>query len=293
MSAEVLNFKNADYRRFDNFLAEKGWGVYPEKWHQFWTALDRKIKDSGQEIRLENPLILGGSMASELSKRHRFIGHLLVAERAGFLEWALEYLARIEANDWAGLVNSHPVFPHQKQPILYITGRGGSLDRGYATVLKERCLDFDGVELNGDFLKLDHVDQTTVISEILKQYSESTIIANSYGAYLVLYSLASQKLDLNNVFFHSPVTGSAMLEGTYFRPAGARVVEAAISECKFIGTIKNLTVVVGSDDIQCDPQRCQLMAAAFHGRATVIPNQGHQISSNKLEKFTDEFFSSV
>ena len=290
---ETPTFSNHDYRRLDQRVADIGWGVYPEKWHQFWMALDRQIRSSGQQVRLEKPLILGGVMASDLAKRHRFIGHLLTAERYGLLEWALGYLDQFEANDWAGICDHHPIFPEQKTPILYITGRGGSLDHGYVDVLKQRCLDYDGVAINGELLKLDHTDQIKVISEILKQYCRSTVIANSYGAYLVLYSLASQRLHLNDVLLHSPVTGSAMLAGTYFRPAGARVVEAAINECKFAGTIKNLSVVVGGDDVQCDPQRCQLMAAAFHGRVTVIPNQGHQISPRKLEKLTDEFFSSI
>lgn len=289
MPVEVLNFKNADYRRFDELLAKKGWGVYPENWHQFWTDLDRQIRDSGQEFRLENPLILGGAMASDVSKRHRFIGHLLVAEKAGLLDWALEYLGQLETNDWAGIIDFIPIFPPQKKPILYITGRGGSLYDGYANVLKHRCLNYDGVELNGDFLKLNHEEQVAVIAEVLKICSEHIVIANSYGAYLVLAVLAETNLGLADVFLHSPVTGSAMLEGTYFRPAGARLVETAISECNFTGTIHNLSVVVGGDDIQCNPHRCQLMAAAFGGRAVVLANQGHQLSPRKLERYTDEF----
>jgi len=288
-----LTFSNSSYRRLDRLACEKGWGDYPARWHEFWLLLKAHVDASDLHIHVENPLILGGSVASLISKRHRFIGHLLVAEAIGKLSWATDYLDNLEPAEWEGVGLSHSIFPEQKEPILYITGRGGSLDYGYASVLKERCLDFDGIEVNGDFLKLRHIEQMTVVAEVLKQYCDHTIIANSYGAYLVLCVLVQSDIQLNNVFLHSPVTGSATLQGTYFRPAGAKALENAIEKCNFAGGIKNLSVVVGSDDIQCDPQRCQLMAAAFHGRATVIPNQAHRISPNKLEKFTDEFLRSI
>ena len=288
-----LTFSNSSYRRLDRLACEKGWGDYPARWHEFWLLLKAHVDASDLHIHVENPLILGGSVASLISKRHRFIGHLLVAEAIGKLSWASYYLDSLEPEEWGGIGSSHSVFPEQKETILYITGRGGSLERGYATVLKERCLDFDGIEVNGDFLKLDHVEQMTVVAEILKQYSDQTIVANSYGAYLVLCVLVQSELELNNVFLHSPVTGSATLKGTYFRPAGAKAVEAAIANCKFTGSIRNLLVVVGEDDAQCDPERCQLMAASFKGRASTIPNQGHRLSPKTLAYFTDEFLATI
>lgn len=286
-------FSNSSYRRMDQLACEKGWGDYPAKWHEFWSLLKAHVDSSDSHIHLENPLILGGSAASLISKRHRFIGHLLAAEAIGKLSWASDYLDSLEPEEWEGIGSSHSVFPEQKETILYITGRGGSLERGYATVLKERCLDFDGIEVNGDFLILDHVEQMTVVAEILKQYSDQTIIANSYGAYLVLCVLVQSELELNNVFLHSPVTGSATLKGTYFRPAGAKAVEAAIANCKFTGSIRNLLVVVGEDDAQCDPERCRLVAASFEGRASTIPNQGHRLPPKTLAYFTDEFLATI
>lgn len=284
-------FSNTAYRDMDRLVADKGWGIYPETWHQFWSDLHAQINKSDRSIVLENPLILGGSSASDLEKRHRFLGHLLVAQTIGKLDWALEYLDRLGPREWYGPVDT--VLPEQPASILYITGRGGSLDRGYVNILKTRCFDFDGVELNGEFLKLDHLNQLNVISGILRHYANDIIIANSYGAYLILCVLAEEDISLNNVFLHSPITGSSTLQRTFFRPAGARAVERAIEECAFEGTISNLFVVVGGDDQQCDPERCQMLAAAFRGVARVIPNQGHQIAHLKLEKCTDQFFSMV
>lgn len=286
-------FSNRAYRRMNKLAGEKGWGDYPAKWYEFWSLLKAQVDSSGSQVYLEKPLVLGGSTASLISKRHRFIGHLLVAEAIGKLPWASAYLDSLEPEEWEGIGPSHSVFPEQKETILYITGRGGSLKRGYATVLKERCLDFDGIEVKGDFLKLDHVEQVTVIAEILKQYSDQTIVANSYGAYLVLCVLVQSELELNNVFLHSPVTGSATLRGTYFRPAGAKSLEKAIENYAFAGKIRNLSVVVGAEDIQCDPERCRLMTAAFRGRILVLSNQGHQISPHLLEKLTDEFLTTI
>ena len=288
-----LTFSNSSYRRLDRLACEKGWGDYPARWHEFWLLLKAHVDASDLHIHVENPLILGGSVASLISKRHRFIGHLLVAEAIGKLSWASDYLDSLEPEGWEGIGQSLSVFPEQKEPILYITGRGGSLDHGYARVLKERCFDFDGIEVKGDFLKLNHVEQMAVVAEILNQYCNHTIIANSYGAYLVLCVLVQSDIQLNNVFLHSPVTGSATLQGTYFRPAGAKAVETAIANCKFAGSIRNLSVIVGEEDTQCNPERCQLMAASFEGRASTIPNQGHRLAPKTLAHFTDEFFATI
>lgn len=286
-------FSNSSYRRLDRLACEKGWGGYPVRWYEFWSLLKAHVDASDLHIHLENPLILGGSVAPLIAKRHRFIGHLLVAEAIGKLSWASDYLDSLEPEEWEGLGQSLSVFPEQKEPILYITGRGGSLDHGYASVLKERCFDFDGIEINGDFLNLNHIEQMTVVAEVLKQYCDHTIIANSYGAYLVLCVLVQSELRLNNVFLHSPVTGSATLQRTYFRPAGAKALENAIEQCNFAGQIRNLLVAVGGDDVQCDPERCRLMAAAFEGRISVLENQGHRLSPKRLAQLTDEFMMTI
>ena len=290
MTSAYPKFPNAVYRSLDQRIAERGWGDYPaRKWHEFWILLDKKIKKGEHDLRMENPLILGGDSASLFAKRRRFLSHLLVAETIGESEWMFNYLDQLAADEWAGLGAPQPVFRCQNHKILYITGRGGSLDNGYANVLKDRCLDYDGIEVNGTFLSLSYEEQVSVVTEVLDEYSQGVVIANSYGAYLVISALVHTGMTLKHCFLHSPITGSAMLSGTYFKPAGARVVEAAISECSFSGSVSNLVVVVGENDVQCDPERCQLLAAAFEGRALVLPNQGHQISPSKLERLTDQF----
>lgn len=275
-------------RELDLQIAKAGWGVcpMPKSWHEFFVQLQRRV---GQCIELQKPLILAGWSASYYKKRHHFLEQLIVAEDAGLTEWALDYLNRLGSEDWLAPFGVEALYPKQNQ-VFYITARGGSLRRGFADALQERLISFDGVEVNGQFLKMSHIDQVNQIHRDLLRNDKKTIIASSYGAYLLLSVLVEHEVQLGDVMLISPITGRSTLEGTYFRPAGASVVETAISECEFAGNVANLNVVVGEDDRQADPERCLLMTAAFSGRCNVIPNQGHQVSHGKIGWCLDDFF---
>ena len=272
-------------------MAEHGWGVcpIPVRWNEFFKALQRRVIQSGASIGLEKPLIFSGWSSTDYRKRRRFVEHLIAAEELGCWEWAKAYLDNLTIEDWLGPFGVEALYPEQ-HPVFYITGRGGSLTGGFSAALEERLIDFTGREINGDFLKSEHPEQVELIVQDLTQNSDKTIIANSYGAYLVLSALAQYEITLGDVFLTSPITGRSTLEGTYFKPAGANVVETAISNCEFKGSITNLAVIVGELDRQSDPERCMLMAAAFEGRGYVLPNQGHQIGYGKMNSQLDDFF---
>lgn len=282
------------YRSFDQDLANRGWGVcpMPRQWAKFHSDLQLELTHSESHQELLVPLILGGWGAPNYAKRARFISHLIAAKEAGLGNWAFDQLEQLLTEDWLEPSSNTWLYPEQR-PVFYITGRGGSLTGGFSAALEERLIDFTGREINGDFLKSEHPEQVELIVQDLTQNSDKTIIANSYGAYLVLSALAQYEITLGDVFLTSPITGRSTLEGTYFKPAGANVVEAAISNCEFKGSIKNLAVIVGELDRQSDPERCMLMAAAFHGRAYVLPNQGHLIGHGKMNWHLDELLMST
>ena len=279
------------YRSLDQDLANRNWGVcpMPRQWAKFHGDLQRELTDLGSYPELLVPLILGGWGAPNYAKRARFISHLIAAEDAGLEDWAFDQLEQLSSDEWLEPSTNTWLYPEQR-PAFYITGRGGSLTGGFSAALEERLIDFTGREINGDFLKSEHPEQVESIVQDLTRNSDKTIIANSYGAYLVLSALAQSEITLGDVFLTSPITGRSTLEGTYFKPAGANVVETAISNCEFKGSIKNLAVIVGELDRQADPERCMLMAAAFEGRGYVLPNQSHQIGYSKMNSQLDDFF---
>ena len=264
----------------------------PSRWNEFFKELQRCVTRSGKSIELEKPLILGGWSSTDYKKRYRFVEHLIAAEEAGYWQWANAYLDSLSVDDWLEPLGVEALYPEQSA-VFYITGRGGSLVHGFANALKDRHIDFDGREVNGLFLSLSHPEQVNQIYHDLVANQDKTIIANSYGAYLLLSVLAHHELELKDVLLTSPITGRSSLRGTYFRPAGAVAVETAISECEFVGSIANLAVLVGEDDLQADPERCLLMAAAFQGRCRVLSSQGHQIFPGKMGQQLDEFFLSI
>lgn len=282
------------YRSLDQDLANRSWGVcpMPRQWAKFHGDLQRKLARMGSHEDLLSPLILSAWGAPSYAKRARFISHLIGAKDAGLENWALDQLEQLSSDEWLEPSSNTWLYPEQR-PVFYITGRGGSLTGGFSAALEERLIDFTGREINGDFLKLEHPEQVELIVQDLTHNLDKAIIASSYGAYLVLSALAQYEISLGDVFLTSPITGRSTLEGTYFKPAGANVVETAIANCEFKGSITNLAVIVGELDRQADPERCMLMAAAFHGRGYVLPTQGHEIAHGKMGWHLDEFLLST
>jgi hypothetical protein len=80
-----------------------------------------------------------------------------------------------------------------EQRIIYITGRSGDAGKGLGTYLKTIDPNRIGLSVNSIFLSLPFEQQISTIRDLLHSFDgpNTSIIANSYGAYL-----------LTNVCFH-------------------------------------------------------------------------------------------
>jgi hypothetical protein len=79
---------------------KKGELVHPLRatdWNRFFQLIKSKLPNG---VDIPNPLILGGSGASNYSKNQRLQEHLRIAEEHGILELALGVLSRIPADNW-------------------------------------------------------------------------------------------------------------------------------------------------------------------------------------------------
>ena len=144
---------------------------------------------------------------------------VIAAEDAGLEGWAFDQLEHLSSDEWLEPSANTWLYPEQ-HPVFYITGRGGSLAVGFSLALKERLIDFTGREINGEFLKLEHLEQVELIAEDLNQNLEKAIIANSYGAYLVLSALAQHDISLGDVFLTSPIPSARVAPTTYIKLSG-------------------------------------------------------------------------
>ena len=74
-----------------------------------------------------------------------------------------------------------------EQRIIYITGRGGDVNKGLGAYLKTIDPHRIGLSVNSIFLSLPFEQQISTIHDLLVRFDgpNTSIIANSYGAYLL------------------------------------------------------------------------------------------------------------
>ena len=93
--------------------------------------------------------------------------------------------------------------------IRYITGRGGSGIGGLSAYLATLDDDYDVLRIDPEFLQQDIQGQVDSTREFINLES-GNVIANSYGAYLLLLSLIDQPRPSIRVLLLSPVLGRAI-----------------------------------------------------------------------------------
>ncbi|MDC1076325.1 hypothetical protein OAQ35_05080 [Litorivicinus sp.] len=264
----------------DKYLAEKGFGAFPmpPKWAAFYSWLKGQI--SQPDIKKSDPglpLILAAwHYSNGYEKRERFIKQIIWGQSAGLRQEIENWLRQLSPEEWVEY-GSKPFLKEIDEPIYYVTGRMGSMSHGFGANLASMGRPYAGRELGADFFRMRHEEQVDTILADLNEFNNSPIVANSYGAFLILCALTSEPIALSHCLFISPVTGATFVSGRYFRPAGARQVESSIRESNFRGRIDSLNLLVGELGEQAVPERCLKLAEAFGGKAFVIPGVGHKI----------------
>jgi hypothetical protein len=76
---------------------ESGILVYPSQWHELFMLIKSKIPET---IEIPNPLILGGSGASNYDKNQRLKDHLNIAKKYSVLDDALDFLSKLPDGEW-------------------------------------------------------------------------------------------------------------------------------------------------------------------------------------------------
>ena len=99
--------------------------------------------------------------------------------------------------------------PLNHRSIRYITGRGGSGVGGLSAYLATLTNNYDVLPVDPDFLRQDIQQQIDTVRGFIDQPS-GNVIANSYGAYLLLLSLIDQASLPIRVLLLSTVLGRAM-----------------------------------------------------------------------------------
>ena len=173
--------------------------------------------------------------------------------------------------------------------IRYITGRGGSGIGGLSAYLATLDDDYDVLPIDPEFLQQDIQGQVDSIREFINLDS-GNVIANSYGAYLLLLSLIDQPPLPVRTLLLSPVLGRAISEERmlFSRPPREKTLHQAISEQR-LGMPSYLEIVTGHEDEVCDPALALRIGGQLNIEVSILQGEGHMLRTAKVSEILGQF----
>ena len=167
--------------------------------------------------------------------------------------------------------------------LRYITGRGGSGVGGLSAYLKTLDEDFDVLAIDSEFLEQDIQGQIDTVREFIAR-DTANVVANSYGAYLLLLALIDQPPSNIRVLLLSPVLGRAISEERmlFSRPPREKTLHQAVIEQR-LGMPGHLEIVTGQEDEICDPALARQVGEQLGISISILPNEGHMLEPASVE----------
>ena len=175
--------------------------------------------------------------------------------------------------------------------VIYITGKGGDANQGLGAYLKTLDANRIGLSINSQFLKLSHDEQVGVVSKLIGDFdsADTLIVANSYGAYLLLQVMLVLGSLKSRVIFLSPVMGRGMLKSAMFmsRPPGERQVVEAEKRGGFLSGMR-VAVHVGEHDDSVNI--CDISKRLGITDVTVVQKAGHNLPIDYIQRIICPYF---
>jgi len=180
------------------------------------------------------------------------------------------------------------------QRIIYITGRGGDANKGLGAYLKTIDPHRIGLSVNSIFLSLPFEQQISTIHDLLVRFGDpsTSIIANSYGAYLLSFAFIDKPAIASQVLLLSPLLGLTLVEEEkfYSRPPNQRSWSEALEQGRMTKP-SYLEVCAGElDGGACSPtvvlEFSELIKA---DQVQLIPDQGHQLAPTVVQSVVGLF----
>ena len=181
------------------------------------------------------------------------------------------------------------------QTIYFLPGHGGRIANGLGQALVTRGFDVVGRETVGEFKKLDFdVQVATVAADLQASFwrDDAWVIANSYGAYLLLLALSSLQVFPGKILLLSPIVGEFTNDRTnmgFIPPYAKRLHELALNGKYPIP--KCCEIHVGSEDWQSIPDNVTAFGALVNAQVTVLEGAGHSLPKAYVAGVLDKWLS--
>jgi hypothetical protein len=179
------------------------------------------------------------------------------------------------------------------QPIYFLPGHGAHISNGLGQELSRRDFEVWGRETVGDFKKLDFDMQNETVAADLKRGflgDDSLVIANSYGAYLLLHALPSIEVFNGKMLLLSPFVGefsSDTINMGFIPPYANRLHELASKG--LYPYLKNCEIHVGSEDWQSFPDNVISFSSLVNARVKLVKGAGHSLPKEYAAALLDRW----
>lgn len=179
--------------------------------------------------------------------------------------------------------------------MIYVSGRGGSLDKGLASYLSKLADSFDGVAVDVNFLKQTPLNQVEQIQSKIIENPDRVVVANSYGAFLTLQALVDLKVTPKKILLLSPVLGIAQAKDRMYMsrpPLTGRLKEAF--ESRSLAKPETFKVLMGNQDELYNKEQINLIDDYFGaGSALILNDETHMLSHEAVKAFIEEYVLSA
>tara|TARA_B110000503_G_scaffold91505_1_gene138133 strand:- start:153 stop:722 length:570 start_codon:yes stop_codon:yes gene_type:complete len=175
--------------------------------------------------------------------------------------------------------------PAAIRPLRYITGRGGDGSRGLSAYLATLASDYQCLAIDTAFLIQDLDTQLAQVREFSASSNGGSLMANSYGGYLLMLSLIDVTTVPERVLLLSPLLGRSVLpeKMASSRPPRERLLRAALEEGR-VSRPHYLEIITGAADEICCPVLAQSVASQLVvDRFSLLENEEHMISAELVQ----------
>jgi hypothetical protein len=179
------------------------------------------------------------------------------------------------------------------QTIYLLPGHGGRIGNGLGQALAARGFDVVGRETVGAFKKFDFdVQVATIAADLQASFwrNDAMVIANSYGAYLLLHALSSLDVFPGKLLLLSPIVGEFSSETIRmgFIPPYANRLHTLASQGKY-PIPHHCEIHVGGEDWQSIPEHVTAFASLVNAQANVLEGAGHSLPKEYVAAILDRW----
>lgn len=181
------------------------------------------------------------------------------------------------------------------QSIYFLPGYGGRISNGLGQVLLQRGFDVVGRETTGEFKRLTFDEQVATVAADLESsfwHDDALVLANSFGAYLLLHALSYMQSFPGKILLLSPIVGEFSSEAInmgFIPPYSKRLYEMA--SMRRYPIPKQCEIHVGSEDWQSNPENVAKFASLLGISVTVVQGDGHRLTHDYVSKTLEKWLA--